>query len=153
MGKPIPVEKRFWARVQKTAGCWIWTGSAAVSRGGLRYGQISIGGRTDRKNHYVHVLSYRLHYGADSIPDGHEIDHLCKNTLCVRPDHLEAVTHRENMRRGGSPAGVNARKTHCPRDHEYTPENTRWYRNKRKCKTCERERYQALKRSQERAVW
>jgi len=150
MGKAIPVEQRFWARVEKTATCWLWRGPTAVSRGDARYGQISIGGRANRKNHYVHILSFRMHYGEDSIPPGHQIDHLCKNTLCVRPDHLEAVTPSENARRSDSPAGINSRKTHCPRGHAYTPDNISWQGRKRKCLTCARE-YMRLVRARRKA--
>jgi hypothetical protein len=67
------------------------------------------------------------------------IDHLCQNTLCVRPDHLEAVTMRENLLRSNAFSGVNARKTVCLRGHAYDEANT--YRNKkgqRSCRICNR---------------
>jgi hypothetical protein len=64
------------------------------------------------------------------------IDHLCRNTSCVRPDHLEVVTREENALRGSR----NAAKTHCDRGHEFTPENT--YvppsRDHRACRECRR---------------
>lgn len=152
--KPLRVvgddETRFWLKVDKSGlgGCWLWTGNQVPSRGGVcYYGQFHTSTRGRRRNVYAHVYSLRI--AGVPIPDGHQVDHLCKVTLCVNPSHLEPVTARENTRRSDSPAGINARKTHCPQEHEYTPENTRWYRNKRKCKTCERERYQRLKRSQE----
>lgn len=71
------------------------------------------------------------------------IDHLCGVRRCVNPEHLEAVTHRENLLRGTGFAAVNAAKTHCPHGHEYTPENT--YHNPnpnggRICRTCKRKR-------------
>jgi hypothetical protein len=85
-----------------------------------------------------------LHVGP--IPEGLTIDHLCKNPGCVRPDHLEAVTMRENIRRGSW-----ASRTHCINGHEYTEENTyrmpSGYRDCRRCiylrgrKRDERRRY------------
>jgi len=68
-----------------------------------------------------------------------EIDHLCRVRCCVNPDHLEAVTHRENILRGNTFAAVNAAKTHCPKGHEYTPENTRIHTGgRRQCIACSR---------------
>jgi hypothetical protein len=72
------------------------------------------------------------------IPDGFQIDHLCRVRNCVAPDHLEAVTQQENLRRGE--AGANNKiKTHCPHGHEYTPENTLVNRSgSRVCVICKR---------------
>lgn len=75
------------------------------------------------------------------IPEGLTIDHLCRVRRCVNPDHLEPVTRGENSLRGEGPAAQNARKTHCPRGHEYTPENTRVTpQGTRACRACARER-------------
>jgi hypothetical protein len=65
------------------------------------------------------------------------LDHLCRNRACVNPDHLEPVTIAVNVLRGESPPARNARKTHCPQGHEYTPDNT-YYNQKgwRACATC-----------------
>lgn len=96
--------------------CWEWTGSK--NRGG--YGQIQLEGKKER----VHRLSYILFIG--KIPEKLELDHLCRNIVCCNPDHLEAVTHKENMRRGltGVATGLqNSNKTHCPQGHEYSQEN------------------------------
>ncbi|WP_282793689.1 HNH endonuclease signature motif containing protein [Streptomyces sp. CC224B] len=80
------------------AGCWVWKGSAPGGQnrrrsGARRYGDISYRGRQV----VVHRLAYSLMVA--DIPDGLELDHLCRNTLCVRPDHLEPVTGAENLRR------------------------------------------------------
>lgn len=123
---------RFWAKVDKTADCWIWTG--ASSNGG--YGQIFYEGRVTQAYRVSVVLSGR------QIPDGYDVDHLCRNPPCVNPDHLEPVTHTVNMDRALSSAiQFQAAKTHCPQGHEYTPANTKLRRNRagtmsRLCKEC-----------------
>jgi hypothetical protein len=96
-------------------GCWIWMGRFHFTG----YGQLSIKRRTT----LAHRASYVAFVGP--IPDGYHVDHLCGIKACVCPDHLEAVLPRENIRRGSSPSGVNARKTHCVNGHEFSDENTR----------------------------
>lgn len=121
---------RFWAKVNKTDGCWIWT--AANVRG---YGHFSYGGR----RRLTHRLVYEEMRGA--IPSGLQIDHLCRNPSCVNPDHLEPVTGRVNtLRSPTNMATINAAKTHCPRGHEYTSDNTYLAPNHggRHCRTCAR---------------
>ena len=129
-GDPIPsppsIEERFWAKVRKTAGCWVWTG-AKISSG---YGEMSVKG----KPQYAHRLAYELLVGP--IPDGLVIDHLCRNTSCVNPAHLEVVTERVNILRGSGATAVHARATHCPQGHPYDEANTYRSKGHRKCRTC-----------------
>jgi len=131
MNKPSPVEPRFWPKVVKGEdpnSCWQWIGAKSV------YGMISFEG----KNENAHRVSYILKNG--KVPPGLQIDHLCRNKLCVNPDHLEAVTGRTNTLRANGPTKVNAMKTHCWRGHEFTKENTRLQKSKygfhRVCKKC-----------------
>lgn len=120
------------------SGCWLWCG--AMAKGG--YGSFWWNG----KSVSAHRASYVLHYG--EVPDGLEIDHLCKQRKCCNPLHLEAVTHEENCRRSLS---ANRRKTHCPKGHRYTPENTMLSPHpaghiSRKCRTCHNARNSKKKR-------
>ena len=91
----------------------------------------------DRKRYRLHRVVYENLVGA--IPEGLSLDHLCRIKRCINPAHLEPVTHAENVRRGN--AGVyNSLKTHCPKGHEYTEENTHIGRKNnsvlRGCRTC-----------------
>lgn len=131
------IDERVWSRIDAAGDCWEWTG-ARHPRG---YGEVRHEGRKWR----AHRLVWTLLVG--EIPKGLEIDHLCRNTGCVNPDHLEPVTHGENMRR--SPASqlgaakVRA-KTHCPQGHPYDEENTYVYgprKTYRHCRACQRERW------------
>ena len=84
------IEERFWAKVDRTVECWLWTGAQVISKSG-RYGKL----KTDGKMKYAHRVSYEMSVG--EIPAGMQIDHLCHNTLCVNPFHLRAVTQKQNM--------------------------------------------------------
>lgn len=136
MRKKKPLEERFWPKVNKAAAdeCWLWTGSSKSDG----YGNIGGG---HGKNISAHRASYELARGP--IPAGLEIDHLCRNRLCVNPAHLEAVTKRVNGLRGFSPAAQNKRKTHCPKGHEYTIFKPQASGEHRQCGTCRLEFYKA----------
>lgn len=134
--KKRSLDERFWPRVQKTDTCWLWTG-ARQPKG---YGLIAAGGRGGPAL-LAHRVSYTLTRGA--IPNGMELDHLCKIRHCVNPDHLEPVTHSLNVARGdhSGPNQRNKRKTHCPQGHEYNSENTRLHTDgSRQCRICENAR-------------
>jgi hypothetical protein len=122
----------FWSLVEKTPTCWIWLGGKSKEGYGYFYfGQAYEPNRRPITG-AAHRLAYKLSRGP--IPAGMHIDHLCRNPACVNPDHLEAVTCRENIMRGIGPTAANARKTHCPLGHEYSPTNTKV--NKSGARTC-----------------
>lgn len=85
----------------------------------------------DGKRRRAHRVAYELLVGP--IPDGLQIDHLCKVRNCVNPEHLEPVTQAENLRRSEAWAGVNSRKTHCPRGHSYSHTDSTGRRICREC--------------------
>lgn len=84
------------------------------------------------------------------IPDGFTLDHLCRNTSCANPAHLEPVTHEENVKRGRSGEGQ-ALRTHCPQGHEYTDDNTYQHGGRRFCRACHRERNREYARARRNA--
>lgn len=134
--KTLPFPERFWIKVDKNGpvpesrpdlrSCWQWT--AATDPAG--YGRAAA---EDGTIWLAHRLAYVLAVGPvpESTP---HLDHLCRNTSCVRPDHLEPVTQAENNRR------AQAAKTHCPHGHPLVEENV-YLRpsGSRECRTCMRE--------------
>lgn len=124
----VAMSEAFWQRVNKTESCWLWTG-----------GRISSGyGLTPKPPRVLaHRYAYELLVGP--IPDGLQLDHLCRQRLCVNPAHLESVDNRTNTLRSNSRSAINARAIHCPAGHPYDLLNT--YFNKkghRFCRTCAR---------------
>lgn len=109
----------FLTHVERDGNCWIWT--AKTKQG---YGVY--GGRSAHRDAYQRLVG--------PIPDGLELDHLCRRPACVNPLHMQPVTRQENRRRRY------AAMTHCKHGHEFTPENTRVQGGSRHCRTCDRRR-------------
>ena len=123
-----PIEQKY--RVDPTTGCWEWL--RAKVRG---YGVVN----DPRVGHNVPAHRYVYEINKEPIPSGLTLDHLCRNTGCVNPWHLEPVTSGENVLRGTGPSATNLRKTHCKDGHEFTPENTKVEADgRRTCITCRR---------------
>ena len=140
-------EERFWAKVDKSGDCWLWTGG--TYRDG--YGQFWVDGKKAR----AHRWAFEQVDGP--IPEGLIPDHRCHTEAiqrgecaggaecahrrCVKPAHMELVTNAENVLRGLSPAALAARATHCINGHEFTEANTYVTRKGfRDCRACHNER-------------
>lgn len=121
---------RLSSHIERTSECWNWTGT----RDEKGYGHIRIG----RKMRPAHRVAYEIANGP--VPRGMEVDHLCRNRRCVRPEHLEAVTHHENTLRGQNFIAQHARKTECLRGHPFDSANTYITPStgSRQCKACVR---------------
>lgn len=134
MGRPPkPNNIRFEAFIDRSGDCWLWKGGKINGYGVFR----ARFGVRQLYNVYAHHFAYELHKGP--IPEGLTLDHLCRVRACVNPDHLEAVTQRENTLRGTSAIAVNAKKTHCNHGHAFVPANTgQTGRGGRYCKECGR---------------
>ena len=116
--------EKFWAKVNKTEGCWLWMACSSTG-----YGRYLLNGRL----RLAHRVAYELCVGP--IPEGLTIDHLCRTRHCVNPAHFEVVTGRVNTQRGN--CRYNAQKTHCPQGHPYDAENTyKRMGGKRGCRIC-----------------
>ena len=145
---------RFWAKVNPNGSipahrpdlgpCWLWT----ACLDGHGYGRFSVGSRRrigTRKPARAYRWAYEHLIGP--LSPGLEPDHLCRNPACIRPTHVEPVTHRENVLRGNSAAAGHARKTHCPQGHPYDEANTYRDRKGRKCRACDAARSRQRRRA------
>ncbi len=115
------VVERFWQKVhpEPNSGCWIWLSSLHENG----YGEFWYNGTK------VRAVRFSYEQSKGPIPRGTELDHLCRVRACVNPDHVEAVTHQENMRRR------RAFIMHCPAGHPYALFAYHW-RGKRFCRRC-----------------
>jgi len=138
--------QRFFAKVNihgpivrpELGQCWLWT--AFCDNG---YGKFQFRRGTRR----AHLWLYKIVVG--DVPEGLQLDHLCRNRSCVNPSHLEPVTRSVNVLRGVGPSlarAIQLSKTHCPKGHEYSGNNL-FVRTdgRRECRTCMRNRDRAQK--------
>jgi hypothetical protein len=141
MGKAArPAIDRFLEKIAPTdSGCIEWI--ASLNNNG--YGTFAVGGN---RSTVAHRWAYEHFVGP--VPDGLDLDHLCRNRRCVNPDHLEPVTTSTNLLRAVGMGQANAAKTHCPAGHPYDGDNL--YippsrANNRMCRACRRDRKQKMK--------
>lgn len=126
------VPERIWRRVSvDEAGCWFWNGE-------LHYGGYGRAASPSNRRKSVQTHRFVFECLVGPIPEGLELDHLCRVRRCCNPEHLEPVTHRENMLRGQTIAALNAAKTHCPSGHPYAGDNLHVdAKGHRKCRQCQ----------------
>lgn len=130
-----PVD-RFMAKVEPepNSGCWLWLGAL----NGKGYGVFERFGVGRRRANTAHRFSYEVHRGP--IPEGLDLDHLCRVHQCVNPSHLEAVPRRVNLLRGAGFNAINAAKTHCRLGHPFSGDNLviviNTYGTERRCREC-----------------
>lgn len=132
---------RMWSKVDKRGSdeCWPWLG--AVTRAG--YGTFDAGPRSARKRSGAHRVVWEVVKG-EQLPTDLAIDHLCKNTVCVNPDHLEPVPQRVNVLRGDSVVGKVNREMVCLRGHDLTlPDAFVVSPTARHCRKCQQVRRRA----------
>lgn len=120
-------ESRFFDMIEKTETCWLWKGYKRPNGySAMMY---------NSKNQYVHRVSYQIHKG--EIPEGLVIDHLCRVRHCANPEHLEAVTLKENLLRGNTLQAKYKNRDACSNGHKYTKETMHLDKDGfRKCRLC-----------------
>lgn len=116
--------ERFWQKVNKTEDCWFWLASTNGT-----YGKVHL-----RPHIWLaHRLAYVLTYG--EISKNLVIDHMCNQPLCVRPDHLQAITQKQNVLRSANPIAKQMLRTRCPKGHKYDY----FWKNRRYCRKCRKD--------------
>ncbi len=138
-----PEAERFWEKVDKTEGCWLWT----AARYWDGYGAFMTGYKKDKNKRMVRAHRYAYELLVGPIPEGMELDHLCRNRACVNPTHLEPVTHKVNTLRGETISAAFAARSHCSKGHAYDDQNL--YRHpdgSRRCRECHKLEERARRR-------
>ncbi len=126
------IQERFWGKVDASGPCWQWMGAGA----GKGYGKIGVVVDGKPSYPYAHRVAWEILVG--EIPEGKELDHLCKNRRCVNPDHLEPVTRRQNLARSAAVCTLNSLKSSCPQGHPYEGDNLIQNKYGRACRECRR---------------
>lgn len=124
-------------------GCWLWQGTHQQKGYGMRWDPQA------KRMVYLHRVNYERFVAP--IPDGYQIDHLCKTPPCCNPEHLEAVTPRENTLRSDAPSAQQARQTHCKNGHPFAGDNLLLTASgRRACRTCNRDKMREYRKTHER---
>lgn len=124
---------RIEARLDRSGDCWAWPGGTNGNGYGVLF--FKTGDGRAQRSIYVHRAMFERY--VRPLEQGEEVDHLCSNRGCARPDHLDAVSHAENTRRAA------AKITRCPQGHPYDARNTSTHGGKRRCLTCQRDKVYA----------
>jgi len=121
----IVAHLRLSKQIEEVGDCWVWVGRLDADGYGTT--------KWENKTVLAHRLFYQFAFGG--IPNGLEVDHLCRVHACVKPSHLEAVTKAENQARG-----IRATAAACKNGHPWNAENTRIRTNSgaRACRACDR---------------
>ena len=130
----MTLDDRFWDKVspEPNSGCWLWTANCNPDGYGMFWNPAR------KRMVLAHRVAFEAHKHA--IPDGRVLDHLCRVRCCVNPEHLECVTQQINAQRGNTGKHLSDR-THCPKGHPYTSENTRYSKaGTRQCRECGRQK-------------
>lgn len=141
---PVTANQNFWSKVERTETCWLWHGTRTPTGG--HYGT---GGYGKFSGNLAHRVAYEALRGP--IPDGLTLDHLCRNTCCVNPDHLEPVTGQENSARHFASIST------CKRGHDLSGPNVRLRvrrngRTERVCRACDALRHRKPNEQKETAA-
>ncbi len=141
----ISLESRFWMKVNKTDTCWLWMGCLAEGYGVFNCVIDGI------KHQRAHRVSYVL--SGKKLIKNKTLDHLCRVRNCVRPDHLEQVSRKENIIRGFGAGAINHRKTYCKNGHPFDEDNT-YYRKYggRDCRLCKQRRWNKMYKNNKSAL-
>lgn len=139
-GVPLGTRLKLYADIKGPDDCWLWTGGKTTTG----YGKVAAGKGRSRSAHRIMYEELR-----GPVPSGLVLDHLCRNIVCVNPNHMEVVTQKENLYRGNGFTGRAVRQTHCPAGHILFGENLVRSEQSRKCRVCankrNRERYHRRK--------